>query len=159
MKNQRAKVLYIDGNNITSIATALNLTRTTIYTYKKEDLKNNIDWDELRYLKQTSSIAKDGDEKRFLATLIQSFENAMAGLEEIEDAEKRLNILTRFVGAYHKIKNPTHSDTKGATAKGASQAIYAVSQLAVEQGNTAVVNFLSEYHNIVIERVISSIKT
>lgn len=158
MRKQRAKVLYIEGKTITDIATALGLTRTTIYNYRKEDLKNKIDWDDLRYHNQTKANATQGDEKRFLATLIQSFENAMAELEEVEEPEKRLNILTKFVNAYYKIKSPNKGDTKGAMATGASQAIYAVSQLAIEQGNQSVVNFLSEYHDIVIERVISSIK-
>jgi len=159
MKTQRAKVLYIGGETITSIATALGLTRATIYNYKKEDLRKKIDWDELRYHKQTSSISTKGDEKRFLATLIQSFEKAMTELEEVEEPEKRLNILTKFVNAYYKIKSPSKGDTKGAMATGASKAIYAVSKLAMEQGNTEVVNFLSEYHDIVIERVISSLKS
>lgn len=159
MKKQRAKTLYVDGNSITSIATALGVTRTTIYNYKSSDLKNRVDWEELKYLKQTNAISTDGDEKRFLATLIQSFENAMAELEELDEPEKRLNILTKFVNAYYKIKSPNKGDTKGATATGASQAIYAVSQLAIEHGNTEVVNFLSEYHDIVIERVISSSKS
>ena len=158
MKHKRAKQLYIDGVSISSIATAVGLTRTTIYTYKSKDLKEGIDWDELRYLKQTNATATKSDEKRFLATLIQSFENAMASLEEIEEPKARLQILTQFVSAYYKIKSPNKGDTKGAKASGASEAIYAISQLAIEQGNHGVVNFLSENHDIVIERVLSSIK-
>ena len=158
MKHKRAKQLYIDGVSISSIATAVGLTRTTIYTYKSKDLKKGIDWDELRYLKQTSTVSTKTDEKKFLGTLIQSFENAMSELEEIEEPEKRLNILTRFVNAYYKIKSPNKGDTKGAKASGASEAIYAISQLAIEQGNHGVVNFLSENHDIIIERVLSSIK-
>jgi len=158
MKHKRAKQLYIDGNSITDIATAVGLTRTTIYTYKAKDLKKDIDWDELRYLKQTSATSTKTDEKKFLGTLIQSFENAMMELEQIEEPEKRLNILTKFVNAYYKIKSPNSGDTKGAKASGASEAVYALSKLAMEQGNHTVVNFLSDNHDIVIERVLSSIK-
>lgn len=154
-KKERAKQLYVDGHGISSVATAVGVSRTTVYNYKAEDFKEGIDWDELKYFKQTNATATKDDEKRFLGTLIQNFENAMASLEEIEEPEKRLNVLTKFVNAYYKIKAPAKGDCKGAKASGASEAIYAVSQLAMESGNHSVVNFLSEYHDIVIERVLS----
>jgi len=159
MVHAKAKQLYIDGNSISSIATAVGRTRTTIYTYKAKDLEKGIDWDELRYQKQTSQTVTEVDEKRFLSTLILNFENTMKNLSSIEEPEKRLNILTKFVSAYWKIKAPAKGDCKGAKANGASEAIYALSQLAVEQNSHAVVEFLSNNHDIVIERVLSSIRS
>lgn len=157
-KHERCKQLYIDGHSISSIATAVGVSRATVYNYKSEDLKKSIEWDELKYIKQTNATATKDDEKRFLGTLIQNFENAMASLEEIEEPEKRLTILTKFINAYYKIKSPNKGDCKGAKASGASEAVYAISQLAMESDNLSVVNFLSEYHDVVIERVLSSSK-
>ncbi len=158
MKKKRAKSLYLDGNSITNIATALGVTRTTIYNYKSADLKNGIDWDELRYLKQTNASSTDESEKKFLATLIINFENAMLSLNDHEPKE-RLAILTKFASAYYKLKQPSKGDTKGAKASGANEAIYALSKLAMEQNNEPVINFLSEYHDIIIERVLSAVKS
>ncbi len=157
-KTERAKQLYAQGHNITDIATTLGLTRTTIYTYRSADLQNGIDWDELRYLKQTSAKSTDESEKRFMGTLILNFENAMKDLETEENPAKRLEILTKFVNAYYKIKQPGKADTKGAKAAGASEAIYTLSQLAIEQQHEAVVQWLSENHDLIIERVLSTIK-
>ena len=158
MKKKRAKSLYIDGNSITTIATAVGVTRTTVYNYKSSDLKEGIDWDELRYLKQTNASSTDESEKKFLGTLIIEFENAMHSLHDMEPKE-RLATLTKFASAYYKLKQPnTKGDSKGAKASGASEAIYALSQLAIEQKNDDVINFLSEYHDVIIERVLSSLK-
>ena len=157
-KHQKAKQMYVDGHSVTHIATALGVSRTTIYNYKKEDLSKDIDWDELRYLKQTNATATKDDEKRFLSTLILNFENAMVELESVEEPKERLTILTKFVNAYYKIKAPVKGDCRGAEASGASEAIYVLSALAVEQNHLEVVNFLSDYHDVIIERVLSSIK-
>jgi len=157
MKKKRAKSLYIDGNSITSIATALNVTRTTIYNYKAADLKEGICWDELRYLKQTNAASTREGEKNFLATLIINFENAMLGIKDLEPKEQ-LALMTKYASAYYKLKQPNKGDAKGATADGATKAIYALSQLAIEQKNDDVINFLSEYHDVIVERVLSAVK-
>jgi len=157
MKKKRAKSLYIDGNSITTIATAVGVTRTTVYNYKASDMKEGIDWDELRYLKQTNATSTNESEKKFLGTLVIEFENAMLSLHDMEPKE-RLATLTKFASAYYKLKQPNQGDTKGAKAGGASAAIYALSQLAIEQQNDEVINFLSENHDIIVERVLSSVK-
>lgn len=156
-KKVRAKELYVSGKNITDVAIALGVTRTTIYNYKAEDLKNGIDWEALRYNKNTNASTTDADEKRFLNILIESFEIGLAELNELE-APKRLEALTKFVNAYWKIKQPNKSDCKSAKASGASEAIYVLSQVAMEQENESVIQFLSEYHDIIVERVLSQIK-
>lgn len=149
--------MYAAGNSITAIATALGVTRTTIYNYRAADLKEGIDWEELRYLKQTDTSSVQESEKSFLSTLIINFENAMAGIKDLEPKEQ-LALLTKYASTYYKLKQPSKGDSKAAKASGASEAIYALSQLAMEQQNEDVVSFLSEYHDVIIERVLSSVK-
>lgn len=159
MKRQRARKLYASGKSISDIATALQLTRTTIYNYRSTDLAESIDWEELRYLKQTDSQSTANNEQKFLNTLIESFETTLTKLEEIDNPTKRLEALAKFANTYYKIKQPNQSDQKIARAKGASDAIYALSQVAIEQHKTEVVEWLSQNHDLIIQRVLSSQKS
>jgi len=157
-KRKRARELFIEGKSPTDIATALRVSRPTVYNYKAADLKEGIDWEDLRYQKNTSASSTDADEKKFLNTLIESFELGLAELNELE-APKRLEALTKFVNAYYKLKQPNKGDCKSAKASGASDAIYALSQIAMDQQNHEVIGFLSDNHDLIVERVLSQIKS
>lgn len=156
-KKERAKNHYIEGKSISHIATALGISRATIYNYKRSDLECGIDWDALRYAKATSKKGIEASEKRFLATLISEFETAFEQLQE-EPPQKRLQILTNFASAYYKLKQPHKGDCKSAKLSGASEAIYAIAQLAAEEKEERTVAFLSRFHERVIERVLSRVK-
>jgi len=82
----------------------------------------------------------------------------MIGLQEIEDPQKRLDAITKYASAYWKIKQPNPNDCKGQRAQGATDAIYIISQIAIEEKNSAVVGFLSNQTNIIIERVLAKSK-
>ena len=156
-KREQAKAYYIEGKSISHIATALGISRATVYNYKRADLEQGVDWDALRYAKATSAKSSEANERRFLATLISEFETAFEQLQE-EPPQKRLQILTNFASAYYKLKRPAKGDCKHAKLSGASEAIYAIAQLAAELQEAATVTFLSEYHERVIERVLSKVK-
>ena len=84
----QAKKLFLEGKGVSYIATALSISRATVYAYKKADFEAGVDWDELAY---ASAIDPEGtrlNEKEFLATLIREFEKA---LKELDTFNSELN--------------------------------------------------------------------
>ncbi len=161
MKNKKAEInkrlakqSYIIGKNITEIATALKITRNTVYNYKNADFKVGIDWDELRFVKSADTKDLEKKEKEFIYTLIKNFEDALEEVQKIEDSETKLNMLTRYVNTYYKIKMNNKEDCKVQKAKIATDTVFAISEIALKQDNISAVDFLSQNADLIIQAII-----
>lgn len=153
-KKIQAKKLFLDGKNITFIATALGISRATIYSYKKADFKDGIDWDELAYV---SAIDPEGvklNEKEFLSTLIRQFEEALKELDALEDPSQKLSLLNEFAKSYYRLKAPMKNDCKSAVMEATTKAIYTISQLALDQDSKETLTFLTQNSDKIIESVL-----
>lgn len=152
-KAKEAKRLYINGHSVSDIARVLHITRGTVYNYKKKDLQRGVDWDELALAKLRDIESVKMSEKQFISTLIKSFEER---LEEIQalDAPSALKIIKEYTSAYYKLKNPQKEDCKSAVTESVSKTIYAISQIALEDDNKAVIEFLSSKSDEIVERVL-----
>lgn len=155
--HEQMKQLYIDGTNISDISTLLHVTRQTVYAAKNRDLKKGLDWDELRLAKLQDVAGTKMSEKGFLAHLIKSYEDAIEGLDTLEPKE-RLNALTQYSSAYYRLKAPLKTDCKAQVTDAIMQTIYKISELALEDGNKEVVDFLSKHADKIVQRVCAKAK-
>ncbi|MBE0491115.1 MAG: DUF1804 family protein [Sulfurospirillum sp.] len=153
-KNAQIKKLYINGKTINEICTTTGVSRATIYNHKKRDLENGIDWDDLAFSKAIDPSGVRLNEKEFLTTLIKSFEEALKKLDDIDDPAKRLSLLKEYASSYYKLKAPLKNDCKQAVLETASKTVYELSQMALEQENQHIVEFLSSNAQMIIERVV-----
>lgn len=153
-KTQTIKKYYIEGKSIGDICNIVGISRATFYNHKKKDLDNGIDWDDLAFSKAIDPSGVKLNEKEFLTTLIRSFEDALKKLDEIEDPTKRLQLLKEYANSYYKLKAPLKNDCKRAIIDAVSKTIYELSQMALEDDNKMMVEFLSNNADKIIERVI-----
>ena len=153
-KTQTIKKYYIEGKSIGDICNIFGISRATFYNHKKKDLDNGIDWDDLAFSKAIDPSGVKLNEKEFLTTLIRSFEDALKKLDEIEDPTKRLQLLKEYANSYYKLKAPLKNDCKSAIIDAVSKTIYELSQMALEDDNKMMVEFLSNNADKIIERVI-----
>lgn len=153
-KTQTIKKYYIKGKSIGDICNIVGISRATFYNHKKKDLDNGIDWDDLAFSKAIDPSGVKLNEKEFLTTLIRSFEDALKKLDEIEDPTKRLQLLKEYANSYYKLKAPLKNDCKSAIIDAVSKTIYELSQMALEDDNKMMVEFLSNNADKIIERVI-----
>ena len=153
-KTQTIKKYYIEGKSIGDICNIVDISRATFYNHKKKDLDNGIDWDDLAFSKAIDPSGVKLNEKEFLTTLIRSFEDALKKLDEIEDPTKRLQLLKEYANSYYKLKAPLKNDCKSAIIDAVSKTIYELSQMALEDDNKMMVEFLSNNADKIIERVI-----
>jgi predicted DNA-binding protein YlxM (UPF0122 family) len=153
-KTQTIKKYYIEGKSIGDICNIVGISRATFYNHKKKDLDNGIDWDDLAFSKAIDPSGVKLNEKEFLTTLIRSFEDALKKLDEIEDPTKRLQLLKEYANSYYKLKAPLKNDCKSAIIDAVSKTIYELSQMALEDDNKMMVEFLSNNADKIIERVI-----
>lgn len=152
-KKQTVKKLYIDGKTIAEICTVAGVSRATVYNQKKRDLSDGIDWDDIAFSKAIDPSGVRLNEKEFLITLIKSFEDALKKLDDIEDPTKRLQLLKEYASSYYKLKAPLKNDCKSAVMESVSKTIYTLSQIALDEDNKAVVEFLSMNAEKIIEQV------
>ena len=152
-KTQKKKKYYIEGKSIGDICNIVGISRATFYNHKKKDLDNGIDWDDLAFSKAIDPSGVKLNEKEFLTTLIRSFEDALKKLDEIEDPTKRLQLLKEYANSYYKLKAPLKNDCKSAIIDAVSKTIYELSQMALEDDNKMMVEFLSNNADKIIERV------
>lgn len=153
-KKAQVKKLFLDGKTITYIASALNISRATIYSYKKEDYESGLDWDELAY---ASAIDPEGtklNEKEFLATLIRQFEEALKELDKLEDPSQKLNLLNEYAKSYYRLKAPMKNDCKSVVMEAVTKAIYTIGQLALESDSKEMLAFLTQNSDKIIEAVL-----
>lgn len=153
-KTQTIKKYYIEGKSIGDICNIVGISRATFYNHKKKDLDNGIDWDDLAFSKAIDPSGVKLNEKEFLTTLIRSFEDALKKLDDIEDPTKRLQLLKEYANSYYKLKAPLKNDCKSAVIDAVSKTIYELSQMALEDDNKMMVEFLSNNADKIIERVI-----
>lgn len=153
-KIQTIKKLYIDGKTISEICQIVGISRATFYNIKKKDLDSGIDWEELAFSKAIDPSETKLNEKEFLTTLIRSFEDALKNLDDIEDPTKRLQLLKEYANSYYKLKAPLKNDCKSAIIDATSKTIYEISQMALEDDNKIMVEFLSKNADKIIERVL-----
>ncbi len=153
-KLQTIKKLYIDGKTISEICQIVGISRATFYNLKKKDLDSGIDWEELAFTKAIDPSETKLNEKEFLITLIRSFEDALKNLDDIEDPTKRLQLLKEYANSYYKLKAPLKNDCKSAVIDAISKTIYELSQMALEDDNKIMVEFLSKNADKIIERVL-----
>ena len=153
-KTQTIKKYYIEGKSIGDICNIVGISRATFYNHKKKDLDNGIDWNDLAFSKAIDPSGVKLNEKEFLTTLIRSFEDALKKLDEIEDPTKRLQLLKQYANSYYKLKAPLKNDCKSAIIDAVSKTIYELSQMALEDDNKMMVEFLSNNADKIIERVI-----
>ena len=153
-KTQTIKKYYIEGKSIRDICNIVGISRATFYNHKKKDLDNGIDWDDLAFSKAIDPSGVKLNEKEFLTTLIRSFEDALKNLDDIEDPTKRLQLLKEYANSYYKLKAPLKNDCKSAIIDAVSKTIYELSQMALEDDNKMMVEFLSNNADKIIERVI-----
>ena len=142
-KKQTIKKYYIDGKSVAEICNIVGISRATFYNHKKKDLDDGIDWDDLAFSKAIDPSGVKLNEKEFLTTLIRSFEDALKKLDEIEDPTKRLQLLKEYANSYYKLKAPLKNDCKSAIIDAVSKTIYELSQMALEDDNKMMVEFLS----------------
>ena len=154
MKKKLAREQYISGKAPSDIALSLGVTRTTIYNYKASDLKDGIDWDELKYLKVTDIKDLEKKEKEFLYTLVKSFEEALSDIQTLTDPKEKLKLLTQYASTYYKLKIPNKEDCKIKKAEIASKTIYTISDLALKTQNDETISFLSQNADEIIQAVI-----
>ena len=153
-KVQTIKKYYIDGKSVAEICNIVGISRATFYNHKKKDLDDGIDWDDLAFSKVIDPSGVKLNEKEFLTTLIRSFEDALKKLDEIEDPTKRLQLLKEYANSYYKLKAPLKNECKSAIIDSVSKTIYELSQMALEDDNKMMVEFLSNNADKIIERVI-----
>lgn len=153
-KLQTIKKLYIDGKTISEICQIVGISRATFYNLKKKDLDSGIDWEELAFSRAIDPSETKLNEKEFLTTLIRSFEDALKNLDDIEDPTKRLQLLKEYANSYYKLKAPLKNDCKSAVIDTISKTIYELSQMALEDDNKIMVEFLSKNADKIIERVL-----
>ena len=152
-KHQHSKELYIKGMSISDIARTLCITRATIYAYRKKDLEAGVEWDDLALANARDVSGVKMSEKEFLTTLIKSFESALETIGDKEPIEK-LQILKEFSTTYYKLKAPIKTDCKSQVLDAITKTIYEISQIALEENDTTVANFLSTKADIIINRTI-----
>jgi len=150
-----AKSLYVDnGNSVTEIAAALNISRTSVYAYKNKDLANGIDWDDLRFLKATDSRDAQRNEEDFLALLIHNFEQALEKLNECDPVEQ-VGTLSKYAGIYYKIKQ--QKDNPKVNKAGMAKVILErISKIALEKESTTVIDFLSRHADEIVKAALEA---
>lgn len=154
------KQMYIKGMNITDIASALNITRQTIYRYKSRDEQDGVFWDELKL--QASRDVGDIKLKEaiFINTLISSFDKFIQKANDENDglSEQVLEKLNSYAKTYWSLKAPMKLDEKALTLDTAKKVIKKIADLALLQKDTQVVEFLSKNSDQIIKQVLNGNK-
>ena len=153
-KQTTIKQLYLEGKSITDIATITGVTRQTIYAQKKRDLKEGIDWDELQLARAQDVSGTKMSEKAFLSSLIKSYEEALEGLNALSPKE-RLMLTTQYAQSYYRLKAPFKTDCKAQVMDAITKSIYKISEIAIEEDNKAVIEFLSKHSEKIVQRCIN----
>lgn len=150
--HQQSKDLYIKGSSVTTIASLLGISRTTIYGYKNSDKSKGIDWDELKFLKATDSNDAQRNEEDFVALLIHTFESA---LEDLNNSEPNVQIetISKHIATYYKLKQQ-RDNVKVNKADVAKAVLTEVSRIALDKQATDVIAFLSENADQIVSTVI-----
>ena len=148
---EQAKELYTKGYKISEIARTCGLSAPTIYKYKARDKAAGIDWDVLELARRRDSNLTKASEARFISTLIDAFEGAFAEIREQPPAEQ-LKLLSQYTETYYKLKAPLKVDGKQKMLEGAQEAINAIADIAKEEGNLYVTDFLNTHADLILKK-------
>ena len=150
--HQQSKDLYIKGNSITVIASLLGISRTSVYGYINKDKAQNIDWDELKFLKATDSNDAQRNEEDFVALLIHTFEKALEELNN-SDPDVQIETIAKHIATYYKLKQQ-RDNVKVNKADIAKLVLTELSRIALTKEATSVIQFLSANADEIVSTVI-----
>lgn len=151
---EKIKEAYLNEMSIEDICTTLNITRANFYYHKKEDLKRGINWDILALNKERDTESIREKEARFLKTLITSFEKFIEKSEELEP--ETIEKLHKYATTYWRLKSPQQNDVFASRKERediARKAIEGIANLALQEKNQAVVQFLSANAEQIIQTI------
>lgn len=153
------KDAYLQGLSIDEICTTLGITRGNFYYHKKEDLKKGINWDTLALNKERDTESIKDKEARFLKTLIISFEKFIDKSDELEP--ETIEKLHKYAETYWKLKAPQKNDAFASRKQSediARKTIEGIAKLALSEENKAVVEFLSQNAELIIQTIFKEYK-
>ena len=145
--------LYTSGRSADEIAAAINVTPQSVYYHKKEDLKEGIDWDEIRIAKLTNTKTTKEQESKFLSLLLHEYEDALTSLKELKPIE-RLDALKKYATAYYKLKAPKENDIKVDKIKIAQDVITQLAEISLQKEAQEVISFLSAHSDEIIQTIL-----
>ncbi|GMB94354.1 hypothetical protein NHP21011_04460 [Helicobacter heilmannii] len=153
---ENIRTLYLQGKSYDYICQTLGISKSTINTYRKNAAKEGDDWDTLLLLnrRNTQNIAMS--EAYFVGRLIDGFEAQLLHTPELS-----LHELAKYTKLYFQLKQPRNTDelkSKEQQYENAMRVIKAVAELALEQDNRAVVEFLSAQADVIIKAVFKAQK-
>ena len=146
-----ARKLYAKGNTIEEIASILGVSRPTVKAAKRQDKNNNIDWEELLLLSNRSEEEVKAKETIFLNSLINAFDKFIVNAEEL--APETLEKLHIYARTYWNLKAPKQLDEKEITIKAAKSAIEKITDIALQEKNMQVAEFLSKNADLIIGEI------
>ncbi len=150
--HRAAKDMYCSGKSVTDIANAIGVSRTAVYSYKNKDKAAGMDWDSLRFIKATDNSDAAKNEQDFVAMLIFNFEQALDKVNNL-DPEAQLKELTKYASTYYKLKMQ-RENPKVNKADLAKDVLHSLSQIALNQQATCVIEFLSTHADAIVSAVI-----
>ncbi len=143
MRREVARNLYISGCPIDEIAARVGKCRATIFRWKNLDQKRGIDWDRLKLERHLGEQEFKSKHQVFLFALFSAFEKDLTRLNEIEDPEKRLDLLERYSNSYYKLMNAAKREAPEiAIAEVAGKTLEKVAKLAAEEGKRDILEWL-----------------
>ena len=149
----KIKALYLSGTDINDICVSLGITRTNFYYHKNADLKKGCDWDALALSAVRDENSIKEREANFLKTLISSFEKFISKSDELD--EKVLEKLHQYAQTYWRLKAPKNDEfsLQSKLETVAKETIEGIAQLAIEEQNSAVAEFLALNVDEIIKRI------
>ena len=155
-----AKELFLDGKNVSEIATLLGVSRPTIYQgMRKDENKNGVSWEELRLSVVRSEESIKVNEARMLNLLIKSFDKFFEKLNDSEAVEiDDLEYIFKFAKIYRSILDSKQFDKKALVLDTAKQTIEHISELAIKHKQDGVVKFLSDFSDEIYAIVLNANK-
>lgn len=151
MKTQEIKKAYLSGKEVSLICKLLNITRSTFYYHKKKALESGDNWDEALLREKREEKEVKASEEYFLAKLINSFDEILK-----EEGNCSLEELNKYAQTYWKLKAPRNDDEfkiKDRLKERSELVIKEIANLALEQEEEKVIEFLSANSEEIIKRV------
>lgn len=150
-----ARELYAQGMALTEVADRVGRTRQTLYKWKADDAKRGLDWDRLRL---ENTLTDDQFRKRqqaFLVEMFSAFEKDRELLSQIEDPEKRLELIDRYANVFYKLMNAAkRAEPEIAISEVVTKTVKIIGDLASRHSRADVLQFLLDHLEDVKEAVL-----
>ncbi len=150
-----ARELYSQGMPLIEVAERVGRTRQTVYKWKKQDAARGLDWDRLRL---ENTITDDQFRKRqqaFLVEMFTAFEKDREKLSEIDDPEKRLELIDRYANVFYKLMNAAkRAEPEIAVSEVVTKTVRIIGDLASRSDRADVLQFLLDHLEDVKEAVL-----